>query len=165
MTKKKICMLGAFAVGKTSLVQQFVKSVFSEKYLTTVGVKVDKKEVVIDGRDVDLLIWDIHGEDSIQDISPSYLRGSAGFILVADGTRKETLDAATDISKRVGAALGSLPTLLLLNKADLEDDWEIDDVTIDQLEKQGWFTQRTSAKTGSGVEDAFSALARNLISI
>jgi hypothetical protein len=163
MTKKKICMLGAFAVGKTSLVQRFVKSTFSDKYLTTVGVKVDKKEVIVDGREVDLLIWDIHGEDDLQDISTSYLRGSAGFILVADGTRKETLDCATDISKRVAEAKGALPTMLLLNKSDLEDDWEIDDVTISQLEAQGWSTQRTSAKTGSGVEDAFAALARDVI--
>ena len=163
MTKKKICMLGAFSVGKTSLVQRFVKSTFSEKYLTTVGVKVDKKEVRVDGEAVDLLIWDIHGEDDLQDIFTSYLRGAAGIILVADGTRKETLDSATDISKRVRAALGTLPTFLLLNKSDMEEDWEIDDVTINQLEAQGWSTQRTSAKTGAGVEDAFLALARDLI--
>ena len=41
--QKKICMLGGFSVGKTSLVKRFVASVFSETYLTTVGVKIDKK--------------------------------------------------------------------------------------------------------------------------
>ena len=94
MVKKKICMLGAFSVGKTSLVQKFVLSMFSAKYLTTVGVKVDKKSVEVDGLPIDLIIWDIHGEDSTQDISESYLRGASGYVLVADGTRKETLDAA-----------------------------------------------------------------------
>jgi small GTP-binding protein len=163
MIKKKICLLGAFSVGKTSLVQQFVRSIFSEKYLTTVGVKVDKKAVMVGDREVDLLIWDIHGEDVTQDISPSYLRGSSGYILVADGTRRETVDVATSIARRITADLGPLPSLLLLNKADLEDKWEVDHATMEDLEKHGWRMLRTSAKTGAGVEEAFQCLARDLI--
>ncbi|MCE9615210.1 MAG: GTP-binding protein [Lentisphaerae bacterium] len=165
MIKKKICMLGAFSVGKTSLVQKFVRSIFSEKYLTTVGVKVDKKEVQIGDQPVDLLIWDIHGEDITQDISPSYLRGSSGYILVVDGTRRETLDAATSIASRVRSALGPLPAIMLLNKSDLEGQWEIDDQTIESLTRDGWLTLKTSAKTGMGVEAAFQRLARDLIAV
>ena len=156
-------MLGAFSVGKTSLVQKFVRSIFSEKYLTTVGVKVDKKEVLVDGQQVDLLIWDIHGEDITQDISPSYLRGSSGCIYVADGTRQETLDAASTMARRVRSALGPIPTLLLLNKADLETQWEINSTAIEKLETEGWSTLKTSAKTGLGVEEAFQRLARELV--
>lgn len=64
--KKKICLLGAFAVGKTSLVQQYVHSIFSDKYHTTVGVKIEKTQVIIDDEAVDLIIWDLHGEDEFQ---------------------------------------------------------------------------------------------------
>lgn len=163
MIKKKICMLGAFSVGKTSLVQNFVQSVFSEKYLTTVGVKVDKKAVSVAGEPLDLLIWDIHGEDITQDISPTYLRGSSGLLLVADGTRRETLDAARDIARRAEGSLGQLPKVLLINKADLRDQWEIDNKTIEALAKEGWSTMATSAKTGAGVEEAFQLLARQLL--
>lgn len=163
MIKKKICMLGAFSVGKTSLVQKFVHSIFSEKYLTTVGVKVDKKEVTVGEQPIDLLIWDIHGEDVTQDISPGYLRGSSGCIFVADGTRRETLDAVTTIAQRVKNLLGPLPTVLLLNKSDLEGQWELDDNAISKLEQLGWYTLRTSAKTGVGVEEAFRQLAQALI--
>lgn len=163
MIKKKVCMLGGFSVGKTSLVQQFVRSIFSEKYLTTVGVKVDKKEVSVDGQQVDLLIWDVHGEDITQDISPSYLRGSSGYLLVADGTRRETLDTAVDIAKRAERVFGPLPTVLLINKSDLENQWELDDIAIGKLVKQGWCILRTSAKTGVNVELAFQQLARALI--
>ena len=68
MIQKKICMLGGFAVGKTSLVARYVTSMFSEKYLTTVGVKIDKKQVAVDGRDVTLMLWDIYGQDDFQDV-------------------------------------------------------------------------------------------------
>ena len=61
MLQKKICMLGGFSVGKTSLVRRFVQSIFSETYLTTVGVKIDKKSVELPGKTVDLILWDLAG--------------------------------------------------------------------------------------------------------
>ena len=90
--KKKICLIGAFAVGKTSLVRQYVYSLFSEKYLSTVGVKIDKKLLVMDGRELELIIWDLHGEDDFQSVRMSYLRGASGCIYVVDGTRRVTLE-------------------------------------------------------------------------
>lgn len=163
MIKKKICMLGAFSVGKTSLVRQYIKSEFFEKYHTTVGVKVDKKEVEVDGQRADLLIWDIHGEDSTQDILTTYLRGSSGYILVADGTRKETLDVASRIGARVVQVVGNIPSVLLLNKADLNEKWELDDATVGRLRTARRPVLKTSAKTGTGVEEAFVGLARDLL--
>ena len=94
MIQKKICTIGAFAVGKTSLIRRYVDSIFSEKYLTTVGVKIDKKPVNVLGQDVTLILWDIHGEDDFQEINMNYLRGSSAYILVVDGTRYSTLEKA-----------------------------------------------------------------------
>ena len=82
MLQKKICMLGSFAVGKTSLVRRFVESMYSEAYHTTVGVKVDKKNVQVNGAEVTLVLWDIYGEDDYQkmrwSISARRLRLPAG---------------------------------------------------------------------------------------
>ena len=91
MIRKKVCMLGAYAVGKTSLVMRFVKNVFSERYRTTIGVRIHKKELELDGRPFGLLLWDLHGDDEFQEVRDSYLRGAAGFLLVADGTRAECI--------------------------------------------------------------------------
>ncbi len=88
MIKKKLCMLGATQVGKTSLVQRFVQTIFSDKYHPTVGVKIDKKQVVLGGRDVSLLLWDVQGEDETYTVRPSYLRGASGYLLVVDGARR-----------------------------------------------------------------------------
>jgi len=157
--QKKICMLGAFSVGKTSLVKRFVESVFSETYLTTVGVKIDKKTVELSNRIVNLILWDLAGEDDISSLRMSYLRGSAGYLLVADGTRPSTLEVALSLRQRVEVEFGPLPFVLLLNKNDLREEWAIRDEEVEGLRRDGWWVRPTSARTGEGVDDAFGALA------
>lgn len=159
--KKKICMLGAFAVGKTSLVRRFVTGIFSEKYLTTLGVKIDKKTVMLEDQEVDLMLWDIHGDDEFQKIKSSYLRGTSGYLLVVDGTRGNTLDIALEINRKAEEAIGRVPFILVFNKSDMED-WAISDAAIEALLADGFMVIKTSAKTGSGVEDMFMALARRI---
>lgn len=164
MIQKKICMIGASGVGKTSLVAKFVHSMFSDKYLTTVGVKIDKKTVSVDGAEVMMMIWDLAGDDDYQRLQTSYLRGTSGYLLVADGTRQITLDQAIEIQGRVVEAAGALPFLLALNKADLVSQWEIDATRTEGLAARGWKSFKTSAKGGAGVEDAFVELGRMMIS-
>ena len=89
----------------------------------------------------------------------SYLRGSAGYVLVADGTRLSTLEVALSLRERVEAELGRLPFVLLLNKSDLQDQWAIDSAKMDELRQTGWSVRPSSARTGEGVEDAFTELA------
>jgi len=73
MISQKICLLGAPAVGKTSLARRFVFSTFSDKYHSTIGVKIDKKSIVVDDMDVNLIIWDVQGEDRYQKVLGAYL--------------------------------------------------------------------------------------------
>ncbi len=159
MLQRKICMLGGFSVGKTTLVKRYVESVFSETYLTTVGVKVDKKTVALPGRTVTLILWDMAGEDDVATVRMSYLRGLAGYVLVADGTRPATLDTALSLRQRVEADIGPLPYVLLVNKRDLTDQWATADADLERLREQGWWVRVSSARTGEGVDDAFTDLA------
>ena len=105
-------MLGAYAVGKTSLVRHYVFSIFSGKYQATIGVKIDKKQLQIDDQVVDLILWDLAGEDESFNVRSSYLRGSAGTVLVADGTRGETLDVVFDLKQKLDAEVGEVPVVL-----------------------------------------------------
>jgi small GTP-binding protein len=162
MIQKKIVLLGAPAVGKTSLVRRFVQSLFDDAYLTTIGVKVDKKEVRVAGQELALMLWDIAGTEEHFSVPPSYARGAAGYLLVVDGTRPETLETAASIQGRIGAELGTVPLFALLNKADLEQDWALPPGRIEALEAAGWTFRRTSAKTGTGVEETFQELAQRL---
>ena len=163
MIQRKVCMLGGFAVGKTSLVSRYVSSLFSDKYLSTVGVKIDKKQVDVDGKAVTLMLWDIYGQDEFQSVQQTQLRGMAGYLLVVDGTRRATLETARQMHQKATEAVGPVPFILLINKADLAAQWEIDEQLMFKLVEQGWRVIRTSAKTGEGVDEAFMALAKAMV--
>lgn len=165
MIKKKICMLGAFAVGKTSLVRRYVENLFSEKYQATIGVKVDKKVVMVEGQTVNLVLWDMAGNDVYHKMQTFYLRGASGYLLIVDKTRTSTLDAALEIHKVARDVLGSVPCLMLLNKWDLEGKWDIAETAIADLHQSGWEVIKTSAKTGLSVNLAFEILARKMIEL
>jgi hypothetical protein len=163
MIQLKLCMVGAFAVGKSSLVKRYVQSMFSEKYHTTVGVKIDKKDIALGATPVRLVIWDLAGEDHFSALRPTFMRGAAGYLLIADGTRAHTLDAALELNRQIQASQGSLPFALVLNKEDLLDAWEIPAARIEALERGGMTLFRGSAKSGASVQAMFEHFAsRNL---
>lgn len=158
MIQKKVCMLGVFGTGKTALVQRYVHSIFSPRYLSTVGVKIDRKEMDVAGQALTLVLWDLEGRDDSRDVNPSYVRGAHGLILVVDGTRRETFDQAFEIRDLVTAGK-ELPTAMALNKADLVDEWRLTPDDESQASTRGVHTLRTSAKSGDGVEVLFGWLA------
>ena len=163
MLQKKICMLGSFAVGKTSLVRRYVESIYSDAYHTTVGVKIDKKVVQVGPQEVTLVLWDLYGEDEFQKMRWSYVKGASGYLLVADGTRRATFEKALALEEGVRQAVGSLPFIFVLNKADLASSWEVDASMENQLADKGWEVMRASAKTGENVDAAFRKLTEKML--
>ncbi|MCP4407520.1 MAG: GTP-binding protein [Gammaproteobacteria bacterium] len=161
---KKICLIGDFAVGKTSLVSRYVHGIFSDRYLTTIGVKIDTKQLTISGRgSIKLVLWDIAGTDRFSTMDTHYLRGAAAYLLVVDGTRRDTLDTALQLKKSADQFLNSPPFVMIFNKTDLQDEWEITDAELQRLQRKGWNIVRTSAKQGSKVEHAFGLIASSLL--
>ena len=155
MLQKKICMVGMYGTGKTCLVQRYVHSLFSVKYLTTVGVKIDRREVQASGQPVMLMLWDLEGRDEVRNINPSYLKGAHGILYVVDGTRRDTFDKLFEIRDLVTKTVGAVPSVVALNKSDLTDQWQL----ANRLATEGLFALRTSAKSGANVEAAFQHLA------
>ncbi len=162
MLQKKICLLGAFSVGKTSLIQRYVSSLFDDKYLTTVGVKIDKKVVELADSEMMLMIWDLAGEDDYNSLKLSHLRGASGYILVVDGTRPKSFEVAIEIQKRAQEALGDAAFIIALNKADIQDQWMLNERDIDGLNALGTVVF-TSAKNGDNVESLFTQLALSML--
>ncbi len=162
MIQKKVCMVGVHGTGKTSLVQRFVHSMFSERYLSTVGVKIDRKPLEVDGTALTLVLWDLAGRDGHEDITASYLRGAHAILYVADGTRRETCDQLPELRALAREAAGEVPELLALNKTDLTDQWALGRRDEDAL-AGAWDLVRTSAKTGAAVEDVFQRLGRAML--
>jgi small GTP-binding protein len=156
-------MVGSFAVGKTSLVRQFVHGTFSEEYMTTLGVQIKKKTVELSDEIVEAMLWDIHGDDKFKALSLSYLKGTAGYLLVIDGTRNSTCEVALELREKILNMLGPIPYGILINKVDLRDTWE---VSIDSLHATNYppqFVHETSAKTGEHVESSFVKLCESIL--
>ena len=164
MIQKKICMVGVHGTGKTCLVQQYVHSIFSVKYLSTVGVKIDRKQVTVGANDVTLMLWDLEGRDGIRDVNASYVRGAHGIIYVADGTRPETVEQLSDIRRLVVDTIGETPSIVALNKNDLASEWKVSADAEAAAGGNDLHRLRTSAKTGEGVESAFLWLAEKTVS-
>lgn len=166
---KKICLLGDFNVGKTSLIRRFVEDKFSDQYLSTVGVKVSRKSVDIETdlhtNQVNLLVWDLEGQTKFKAITPNYLKGASGSIIVADLTGSNSLN---NLSQHINLFLEINPQsviVIALNKADLVSTEKLDKLmelyssyNCEQVIK----TYKTSAKTGEGVVDLFQELAMSM---
>jgi small GTP-binding protein len=160
MISKKIVLTGCFGVGKTSLFNQFLYQRFSEKYLTTIGVKVDKKIVEIDGRQISLLIWDIAGEVAQDKVPQSYYLGSSAIIYVFDLTRPSTwLNMKSDIAY-LNKLLQGVLIKIVGNKIDLVSPAQLEE-TKPNLPLQPDIL--TSAKTGENVEVLFHSIGELLL--
>jgi len=161
----KICVIGDFAVGKTSTTERFVSNHFSDQYLTTVGVKIDTKEIQVPSLDTDikLVIWDVAGGERFGAVEFSYLRGAAGYLLVADGTRSHTVRSALNLREQIINAHGDLPFVFLMNKSDMRSSWEVDDRKLAEVREVCPDLYETSAKTGVDVDDAIRRLAERIV--
>jgi small GTP-binding protein len=158
ITKLKVCLIGATGVGKSSLAARYVHSTFSDAYMTTIGVKIETVDVTRSGRTAHLVIWDLSGEDEFQNVQPSYLAGSAGYLLVIDGTRRSTVDTGIMLARRVRAVSATAPFVVVVNKADLVASWEVDPADLRSLEQLAYAVVQSSARTGDGVDDAFNLI-------
>lgn len=160
MVNKKISMIGLWGVGKTSLVRQFVSNIYDEKYQATLGVKIDKKALRIGDQELNMVLWDIAGAEDSFSVPMHYVKGSAAYLLVIDGTRKSSLDAALELIEDIKREVGTLPFVVAVNKNDL--DWELRDTDLElSMPDVEWFS--TSAKSGENVEAAFLALGKKVI--
>lgn len=158
MIQKKICILGATGVGKTSLTRKFVDGLFSERYLTTIGVKIDKKTISTPLADVQLMIWDIEGTDRYCGFNPRYLRGASAFIVVVDKTRSQSLVEGMEILY-MAREHTQVPAIMVINKCDMSLSWHWDQASIEEFAQSFSACFYTSAKTGDQVEAMFEKTA------
>jgi len=161
-------MVGVPAVGKTSLVRRFVYSRFDERYLSTIGTSISRREVELDfggnAYFVKMILWDLAGAEHFSALMESYFRGLSGAMLVCDLTRENTLESLRSHVQTIQKINRNASIVLLCNKADLESEREISDNKIKEIsETLGIDYFLTSAKSGHNVEAAFSKLAQHIV--
>ncbi len=166
--KKKIVLLGDPAVGKTSLIRRFVLSTFDEKYVSTIGARVSKKEVVVPTVaykvKMDMMIWDLIGSKESTRLHEMYYRGADGAIVVADITRLSTIENIEMWVNSFRTAMGDKSVLMVYNKMDLEGYWTLDEHGMETLaSKHNTLYYKSSAKTGDNVDLTFYRLAELML--
>ncbi len=167
----KICLVGDSSVGKTSLIRRYVFDEFSDAYLSTLGTKVTKRELLTPFPDFDLevevklLIYDIIGEIGFRQLlRNAYFQGANGLMAVFDITREETLESIDDWVDNAYGITGSIPTHLLANKIDLKDEAIVTESEVRRISKDlDSPFEFTSAKTGENVEKVFEIIATRLV--
>ena len=165
--QKKVCLLGAARVGKTSVIRRFVENRFSEEYKITLGTHMTAKQVRVNvdktDCDVNMIIWDIIGQEGFESLRGDYFKGAHGGIVVTDRTRVYSLGVAEDWARAFRGTVGEIPLVFFMNKSDLS----FKDFNLEDLQKvaapYGGVAVETSASTGVGVEDAFLELARRMV--
>ena len=169
---KKMCMIGDYGVGKTSLIRRFVERQFSDQYLSTVGVKISRKTVNIpsvkedDHKELKLLIWDIEGKTKFKGIAPTYIQGASGVLIVADLERKETIEHFIDHLNLCYSVNKNIKIIAALNKADLVSEDELSNLSNLAQEitsSSNIEIYPTSAKTGINVDTIFDNLASQML--
>ncbi|WP_455391909.1 Rab family GTPase [[Eubacterium] cellulosolvens] len=173
--KKKICLLGDAAVGKTSLIRRYVFDMFDDKYITTLGAKVSRKEIDLQFSkrldkpiqvNVVLSIWDILGQknESAARVRPVYYSGANGGLVVCDITRHETFESIPGWIKSFFKVTEEVPIVLLGNKIDLYKQAEIYYEDLEKFAKDyNYPVYITSARTNSNVEQAFIKLTELML--
>jgi small GTP-binding protein len=165
---KKVCLLGDFAVGKTSLVRRFVYDRFDDRYITTIGVKVSRKTVAVVRAygtvELTMMLWDLAGSEEFDRVRASYLRGTAGAVLVCDLTRPETLDSLRTYQENLFNANPEAKLVLAANKQDLIEQQRLGTAQIEAFAAELDIPHYlTSAKTGDEVEQLFRQLGSLLV--
>lgn len=167
--KRKVLLIGDGAVGKTSLVRKFVMDKFDDKYITTIGTKITKKDIHYKNPDgeivLTLMLWDILGQKGYTSIQSSSYRGAEGALIVCDLTRKDTLASTVDYwIPELRKVVGNIPLVFVGNKCDLVENRQISEdelkATATQYKSPCFVS---SAKTGENVESIFMKLGEQVL--
>jgi small GTP-binding protein len=159
----KVCLLGDKAVGKTSTIKRFVYKVFDDRYISTVGTNVEKKQVIIGPNAVSLMVWDILGEEGFDTLRSAYYSGAKGGIFVCDVTNKNSLDSIDKWVKALFAVSGEIPVIIFCNKWDLKSRAiNLEEVKL-VADRYNAPYLTTSAKTGESVDKGFHMLAQSIL--
>ena len=160
----KIILVGDTSVGKTNIINKYIKNEFREDFYATIGVEFSHKKFVVENRKIKAQIWDTAGQERYKAITRAYYKGAKGAFIVYDITRKETFD---DVDKWRNELISScnqeITVMLIGNKCDLEDKREISKEQGEEKAKSfGFSFLETSALSGENLEKGFQMLIEEI---
>lgn len=163
--RRKVCLLGAPGVGKTSLVRRFVEHSFDRDQQSSIAMQISKGTVDVGDISLEMMLWDPEGSEAWGQYNRSFISGASGLIFVVDATRPRTLDHLLEAQTKGRGFIGSRPAVLIVNKVDLRADAALTKAQVDAARKLNWHIARASAKSGDHVDEAFTTLAELMVEV
>ncbi|MFW2387016.1 MAG: Rab family GTPase [Polyangiales bacterium] len=161
--RRKVCLLGATGVGKTSLVRRFVEDRFDDANDPSIALSIFRGTVEMDDVSLEMMVWDPARSDSSEQYNRSFISGASGLVFVVDSTRPQTLDQLLQAQVEERGFIGVRPAILISNKSDLKDGFALSEAQLGAAGKVNWHMVHASAKTGDNVRQAFTKLAELML--
>lgn len=161
----KLVLVGDSGIGKSSILQKYVKDDFSESYVSTIGVDFAVKTIDLNGKIIKLQVWDTAGQERFRTITHSYYRGAHGIIVVFDLTNIESFHNISNWLHEINLhAKENVQILLVGTKSDRVNYRMITKDMIDNYVKTHDFIYiETSSKTGVGIDQIFTTMATRIM--
>ncbi len=163
--RRKVCLLGAPGVGKTSLVRRFVENEFDQDHDSSIAMTISKGTIEVGDISLEMMLWDPEGSEARGQFNRSFISGASGLVFVVDGTKPGTLDHLLEAQTKGRGFIGARPAILMVNKADLTADFALTKAQVDAAGKLDWPLVRASAKSGDNVDGAFTKLAELMLEV